>query len=132
MAALITALLWWWVRGGFSTLFHLHYYYYYANGFQVLNLRTLRERRHWLDAIFVINVLLGSKSCPSTMDVIGLQVPTQNLRDFPLLVHPIATVPPAGVLLQQIQFVINWMSSEGKFSHLVRCDTILLHHYKVS
>jgi hypothetical protein len=33
---------------------------------------------------FVINVFLGSKSCPSTLDIIGLRVPTRNLRDFPL------------------------------------------------
>jgi hypothetical protein len=49
-----------------------------------LNLRTLRERRHQLNAIFVINVSLGSKSCPSTMNIIGLRVPTRNLRDFSL------------------------------------------------
>jgi hypothetical protein len=58
--------------------------YIYSNALQVLNLRTLRDRRHQLDAIFVINVLLGSKSCPSTMDIIGLRVPTRNLQDFPL------------------------------------------------
>jgi hypothetical protein len=58
--------------------------YSYVNALQVLNLRTLHERRHQLDAIFVINVFVGSKSCPSTMDIIGLRVPTRNLRDFPL------------------------------------------------
>jgi hypothetical protein len=56
----------------------------YANVLRVLNLRTLHERRHQLDTIFVINILLGSKSCPSTMDIIGLRVPTRNLLDFPL------------------------------------------------
>jgi hypothetical protein len=40
--------------------------------------------------------------------------------------------PPAGVPLQQIQFIINWMFSEVKLPHLVRCDIILLHYYKVS
>jgi hypothetical protein len=58
--------------------------YSYANDLQVLNLRTLQDRRHQLDAIFVINVLLGSKSCPSTLDIISLRVPTRNLRDFSL------------------------------------------------
>ena len=48
-----------------------------------------------------------------------------------MLVHPIKIVPPAGVELPQTQFIINWMSSEGKLSHLVRCD-ILLHYFKVS
>jgi hypothetical protein len=35
-------------------------------------------------------------------------------------VHPIKIAPPVGVQLPQIQFLINWMSSEGKLSHLVR------------
>jgi hypothetical protein len=43
--------------------YYYYYYYYYY---------------------FVINVLLGSKSCPSTLDIIGLRVPTRNLRDFSL------------------------------------------------
>jgi hypothetical protein len=72
---------------------YCYYYYYYciysyANALQVLNLRTLHDRRHQLDAVFVINVLLGSKSCPSitisTLDIIGLRGPTRNLRDFSL------------------------------------------------
>ena len=57
--------------------------YSYANALQVLNSRSLHERRHQHDAIFVI-VFLGSKACPSTMDVICLRVPTRNLRDFSL------------------------------------------------
>jgi hypothetical protein len=48
-----------------------------------------------------------------------------------MLIRPTKIVPPRGVALRQIHFVINWMSSEGKLSHLVRCDIILL-HYKVS
>jgi hypothetical protein len=31
-----------------------------------------------------MNVFLGSKSCPSATDIIGLDVPTRNLREFPL------------------------------------------------
>jgi hypothetical protein len=58
--------------------------YSYTNALQVLNLRTLHDRRHQLDAIFVINVFLGFKSFPSAMDIIGLRVTTRNLRDFPL------------------------------------------------
>jgi hypothetical protein len=49
-----------------------------------------------------------------------------------VLVHPIKIAPPVGVQLPQIQFVINFMSSELKLSHLVRCDIILLHYFKVS
>jgi hypothetical protein len=58
--------------------------YSYANVLQVLNLRTLHERRHQLDAVFFINDFLSSKSCPPTTDIIGFRVPTLNLRDFPL------------------------------------------------
>jgi hypothetical protein len=58
--------------------------YSYANALQVLNLRTLHDRRYQLVAIFVINVLLGYKSCPSTLNIIGLRVPTRNFRDFSL------------------------------------------------
>jgi hypothetical protein len=47
-------------------------------------------------------------------------------------VHPTQIVPPAGVQLPQVQFVINWMSSEGKLSHLVRCDITLLRYFKAS
>jgi hypothetical protein len=49
-----------------------------------------------------------------------------------MLVLPIKIVPPAGLQLPQIQFIINWIFSEGKLSHLVRCDTTLLHYFKVS
>jgi hypothetical protein len=58
--------------------------YSYANALHVLNLRTLHERRHQRDAIFVMNVFLGSKSCPSTMDIIGLRVSARNFQDFHL------------------------------------------------
>jgi hypothetical protein len=57
--------------------------YSYGNALQVLNLRTLHERRHPVGALFVISGLLGSKSCPFAMDFVGIRVPTWNLRDFP-------------------------------------------------
>jgi hypothetical protein len=41
------------------------------------------------------------------------------------------TVSLLGARRRQIQFVINWVSSEGKSSPLARCDVILLHYYKV-
>jgi hypothetical protein len=50
----------------------------------LLLLLLLLCRRRQLDAIFVINVLLGFKSCPSTLDIIGLRVPTRTVRDFSL------------------------------------------------
>ena len=117
-----------------SIPFMRQYGYNYANALQVFNLRTLHGRRHKLHAIFVINDFLGSKPCLSTMDIIRLREPTRNLRDFLcfMLVHPIKIVPPAGVQLPHIQFIINWISSEGKLSQLIRCDSILLHYFKVS
>jgi hypothetical protein len=56
--------------------------YSHAKAVQVLNLRTLHDRRHQLDEIFVTNIFLWSKSCPSTKYIIGLRVRTRNLRDF--------------------------------------------------
>jgi hypothetical protein len=87
---------------------------------QVLNLRTLHERRHQLDAIFVINVFLGSNlvHLPWTLLVFEFLLGISETLLCFMLVHPIKTVPLPGVPLRQIQFVINWMSSEGKFSHL--------------
>jgi len=76
------------------------------------------NNRHQLDAVFVISVFRGSVSCPSIMDVIGLWVPTRNLRNFPgvTFVHPGRTVPPPGVLLRKIQCVIIGTSSEDMWS----------------
>jgi hypothetical protein len=37
------------------------------------------------DAVLRNNVCLGSKTCPSSTDIIGLRVPTRNTREFPLL-----------------------------------------------
>jgi hypothetical protein len=56
----------------------------YANVLHVLNLRALHDGRHQLDELLVINVFLDSRSCPSTVDIIGLRVPTRNLRELPL------------------------------------------------
>jgi hypothetical protein len=48
-----------------------------------------------------------------------------------MLIRPTKTVPSPGVPLRQIKFVINFMSSEGKLSRLVRCNITLLHYYRV-
>jgi hypothetical protein len=46
---------------------------------------SLHDRRHQIDTIFVINFFFfGSKSCPFSMDILGLHIPTQNLRDSPM------------------------------------------------
>jgi hypothetical protein len=41
-------------------------------------------RRHHLDALFLIKVDLGSKFCPSVLEIAGLRVPDRYIRDFAL------------------------------------------------
>jgi hypothetical protein len=47
-----------------------------------LKLHTLRKRRYHLDALFLIQVYLGSKFCPSVLETVGLHVPTRHLNTF--------------------------------------------------
>jgi hypothetical protein len=107
--------------------------YSYAYALQVLNLHTLHDRRHQLDASFVTDFFwaLNLFHLPWTLLVYEYPLGTSETVLCFMLVHPIKIVPPAGAQLPQIRFVINWMSSEGKLSHLVRRD-ILLHYFKVS
>jgi hypothetical protein len=63
-----------------SILFPSHYDYSYANSLTILNLRTLHERRHQLDAIFAINVFLFY--IPWIVPV--CKFPIRNSLDFPL------------------------------------------------
>jgi hypothetical protein len=58
--------------------------YHYSNALDHLKLHTLRKRRDHLDALFLIQVYLGSKLWPSVLENVGLRVPTRHLRDFPL------------------------------------------------
>jgi hypothetical protein len=67
-----------------SSLFRPHVHYSYANALEYLKLHSLRIRRHQLDALFLIQVYLGSKLCPSVLETVGLRVPTRHLRHFPL------------------------------------------------
>jgi hypothetical protein len=59
-------------------------HYTYSNALEHLKLHTLRKRRYHLDVLFLIQVYLGSKFCPSVLETVGLRVPTLHLRDFPL------------------------------------------------
>ena len=91
---------------------------------QILDLHTLHVTRYHLDAIFVFNVMLGSKSFPSSMDIIGVRVPTRIESFFRfMLVLPSKNFPSPYVPLGQIQFVAMLMSSEDKLPHL---DLIIL------
>jgi hypothetical protein len=64
--------------------FLLHVHYSYSSALEYLKLHTLRKRRYHLDEIFPIQVYLGSKFCPSVLEIVGLRVPTRHFRDFPL------------------------------------------------
>jgi hypothetical protein len=104
----------------------------YANALQVPNLRTFHERRHQLDEIFGINVSLGSKSCPSNMDIIGLRVSTRNLRDFPFFhVSSFCKICPSGRCATAVNSVCNQLDVFRRQIVTLRCD-ILLHYFKVS
>jgi hypothetical protein len=41
-------------------------------------------RRHHLDDLFLTQVYLGFKFCPSVLEIVGIQVPSRNIRDFVL------------------------------------------------
>jgi hypothetical protein len=56
--------------------------YNYASVLEHLKLHTLQGRRHYLDALFVIQVILGTKFCPSLLDNSRLRVPSCNIRNF--------------------------------------------------
>jgi hypothetical protein len=61
-----------------------HVHYIYSNALEHLKLHTLRKRRYHLDALFLIQVYLGSKFCLSVLETVGLRVSTRHLKDFPL------------------------------------------------
>jgi hypothetical protein len=52
-------------------------------------------RKYRLDALFLIQVCLRSKFCPSVLEIVCLRVPAWYIRDFTLLnVAPHANVVP--------------------------------------
>jgi hypothetical protein len=59
-----------------------HVHCSHANALEYLKLHTLCKRRYHFDALFRIQVYCGLKYCPSLLEVVGLRVPTQYLRDF--------------------------------------------------
>jgi hypothetical protein len=56
--------------------------YNYAGALEYLKLHTLQVRRRYLDALFFIQVILGTKFCPSLLDNSSLRVPSCNIRNF--------------------------------------------------
>jgi hypothetical protein len=72
---------------------------------QLLHLLTLHERRHELDAVFVIKLFGPSKLRPSYMDIFGLRVPTWNLRNVLLFTVNLKfkPVPPPDAPMLKIE-----------------------------
>jgi hypothetical protein len=99
-----------------------------AKTLHTLNLSPLQEERRQLHASFVMHVFLSFNSCPSSTDFKFqvLKFPLGNSENFLCLklVRPPKAVPPPGVPLRQIQYVVIQMSSEGKTITL-RFDIII-------
>jgi hypothetical protein len=103
--------------------------YSYANVLQVLNLLQVL---YMVEDIILMHFLslmcfcaLNLVHLPWTLLVFEFALGTSESFLCFMLVHFPKTVPPPGVPLQQSPFAINWISSEGKWLHLVRCDIIL-------
>jgi hypothetical protein len=59
-----------------------HYCYLFA--LEELKLHNLHMRRYRLDALFLTQVYVGFKFCPSVLEIVGLRVPARYIRDFAL------------------------------------------------
>jgi hypothetical protein len=59
-------------------------HYCYSLAMEELKLHTLRMRRHRLDALFLTQVYIDFKFCPSALQIVGLQVPCRYIRDIVL------------------------------------------------
>lgn len=70
---------------------------------------------------FIDGFLCGSKSCPLPRTSLVFEFPLRNSETFPssISVHHLQIAPPSYVPLQQLQFAVTLMSSEGKLSHLL-------------
>jgi hypothetical protein len=95
------------VQRKFAALCHKNCFqdveYHYDNILEKLNLQTLHIRRRHFDALFLINVLSGTKYCPSVLETVGIRIPTRNI--LPRSVAPSATALQQDVYLLQMQFV---------------------------
>jgi hypothetical protein len=56
--------------------------YGYALALEQLKLHNFQKRRHHIDALFLIRIYRGSKSCPSVLDTVGLRVRARDIKDF--------------------------------------------------
>jgi hypothetical protein len=58
--------------------------YSYSLALLELKLHTLCIRRHLLDAVFLTQVYVSLKFCPSVLEIVGLRVPARYIRDSTL------------------------------------------------
>jgi hypothetical protein len=59
-------------------------HYRYSLALAELQLHTLRMRRLRFDALFLVQIYLGSKFRPSVLEIAGLRVPVRYTRNFAL------------------------------------------------
>jgi hypothetical protein len=89
------------IQRKFAALCHKRFFqdveYHYDNTsiLEKLNLQTLHTRRHHFDALFLINVIDGTKYCPSVLETFGVRVPTQNIRNFTTFICSFSHCPSA-------------------------------------
>jgi hypothetical protein len=62
--------------------FFPHVPYTYNDALEKLSLQFLRKRRHRLDALFLVQVYRGLKSCASLLENVSLRVPPSHIWDF--------------------------------------------------
>jgi hypothetical protein len=58
--------------------------YQYDNLLEILNLLTLHNRRRHFDALFLMNVFIGTKYFLSALKTLSIRVPARNIRNFTL------------------------------------------------
>jgi hypothetical protein len=66
----------------YFNIFFTQVHYSYDLALKQLKLQTLRKRRYYLDALFLIQVYLGSIFCPSVLDTVGLRAPVRLSETF--------------------------------------------------
>jgi hypothetical protein len=52
----------------------------YDNLLERLNFPILHSMRHYSIALFLINIFIGTKCCPSALETVGIRVRTRNIR----------------------------------------------------
>jgi hypothetical protein len=82
-----------------------------------LKLHTLQVRRHYLDALFFLQVILGIKFCPSLLDNSSLRIPFCNIRNFSQFSVVRKNCPSAGCKQLPIRRVATWIYLASKLDY---------------